>query len=212
MIYLKKITKIEVQKKNKHRYSVYINDSFEFGINEEVLLKYGLEVGSEIDEYFIENILKSEEQSKAKNYALNLLSYRQRSEKEISRKMRDKGYENNIIDNTIKFLEKNKLLNDREFAKSFIRDKVNIQKWGRNRIRIELYRKGVNKELINEVIEEEIEDELEYETAKKLALKKISTTYKKDEKRVQYRKLYGFLQRKGYKSDIISRVLSEIIK
>ena len=58
VIYLKKITKIEVQKKNKHRYSVYINDSFEFGINEEVLLKYGLEVGSEIDEYFIENILK----------------------------------------------------------------------------------------------------------------------------------------------------------
>lgn len=174
-------------------------------------MKYGLEVGSEIDEYFIENILKSEEQSKAKNYALNLLSYRQRSEKEILKKMIDKGYENNIIDSTINFLKENKFLNDREFTKSFIRDRVNIRKLGRNRIKMELYKKGVDKELINEALEKEIEYDLEYETAKELALKKISTTYKKDDKNAQYRKLYGFLQRKGYSNDIISRILKEII-
>lgn len=206
------ITMIEKQKRNKSRYSIYVDDKFSLGVDENTLIKYELRKGKEIDENFLEDVIKAEEQNKANNYAINLLSYRARSEMEIKEKMKSKEYESYIIDNTINYLKQNKYLDDKAFAISFTKDKKNFKKIGEQRIKQELFYKGIDKDTINDVLDELIDKDEEYKTALELALKKIKTSYKNDDKNALYRKLGGFLQRKGYSYEVVSRVLKETVK
>jgi regulatory protein len=78
-----RIDRIEEQKKNKDRVSVFINNKFAFGLHKEIAQKFALEEGKEIESELIKDIIKQEEQSKANNYALRMLSFRSKSEKEM---------------------------------------------------------------------------------------------------------------------------------
>lgn len=203
-----KITSIEPQK-SKNRVNVYVDNVFSIGIDEELRFKYKLEVGMEVDDAFIENILRAEEKNKALNYTLNLLSYRQRSEKEIYNSLKRKGFEESYIENAMDYCRENGYLNDKTFAESFIKDKINLNKLGPQRIKYELMLKGVSKDIIEESLIVDSDDQ--YDAAMELALKKLNS-YKNDDKNSIYRKLTGFLGRKGYSYDIISKVLKEILK
>lgn len=205
-----KITKIEPQKRNSKRVSVYIDGDFAFGVDMEVAYTCDLKEGKEIDSKFVESVIKKEEQFRASNYALNLLSFRARSEKEICDRMLKKGYEPSVIENTVRYLKEQRYVNDREFAEAFIKDKAELSHYGRNRIKTELFKKGISKELVDELIEDNIQSDTEYETAKELAESKMKS-YQKDRKDAQYRKLSGYLLRKGYSYDVVSRVVREVI-
>ena len=206
-----KITDIEAQKKRKNRYNIYIDDEFAFGLDEEVVMTCSLSIGMELTDSFIEEIIKKEEYKKAYNYAIRLLAFRSRSEKEIRDKMKLKGYEEQIINKTIDLLYDDKYLNDLEFGRSLIRDKQNFNGAGKNLLKNELYKKGLNKELINELIEENVSYEDEYKRALELAEKKNSKFSIKDDKNKKYRQLSGLLSRKGYSFDIISKVVKKVI-
>lgn len=201
------ITKIEPQRNNK-RVNIYIDGEFAFGILKEIQYKYKLWENTEIDRNYIEDILIAEQQAKANDYALRFISYRQRSKKEIQDKLTKEGFDNKFIENTIAYLESHRLIDDLEFAKSFARDKINLNKYGPQKIKYELYKKGISDEIIDEVLDE---DDTEYTRALKLAKKKLPT-YKKDDKNGKYRKLGGFLQRRGYSSDCVYKILKELVK
>ena len=203
-----KITNIELQK-NQKRYNIYIDNKFAFGLTDELRFKYGLNIDDIIEQDYIDNVLKSEEQMKVTNHALNLLSFRQRSRQEIYTALQRKGYEDSYIEETIRYLELNKYIDDRSFASSFINDKRNLNKYGSNRIKYELYNKGISKEIIEETLDVDTDDE--YIIALEIATKKLST-YKEQDNNSVYRKLGGFLQRKGYSYDLVSKVLREILK
>lgn len=202
------ITRIETQKNNKERVNIYIDHEFAFGLMMEIQYKYDLREGMEIDEYYIDRVLKEEELSKAKDQALKYLGYRQRSKKEIVDKLKKMGFEEDIIEDALIYLEEYGLVNDVEFAKSFMRDKINLNKFGPTRIKYELYKKGIDENIVEEVLEE---DDDEYSRALTLAKKKLPS-YKNDDKNAIYRKLGGFLQRKGYSYDCISKILRELVK
>lgn len=198
-----KITKIEPQKRNKKRVNVYIDDRFAFGIHEDIAYRLHIKEGTDIDKDYIENVLKTEEQNKANNYALTLLSFSARTEKQIRDKMCEKEYESSIINNTIEFLTRTGLLNDSKYAENFAKDKANFNKYGNSRIKFELYRKGVSKDIVEEVISNQLDNE--YERALEVATKKI-LSYKNDDRNAVYRKMSGFLQRKGYSYDMVIKI------
>lgn len=204
-----RITKVEPQKRNKKRVNIYINDRFAFGVHEDIAYSLHLEEDAEIDREYIERVVMEEEQNRANNYALNLLAFRSRTEKEIRDKMRDKEYDQAVISSTIETLKRIGLLDDTQYAKNFANDKANFNKFGNGRIRFELAKKGVSREIIEEVLEDQSGDE--YERALETAKRKLNS-YKSDDKNAIYRKLGGFLQRKGYSYDIVSSVLKELVK
>ncbi len=63
------ITKIEVQKRSKERFNIYIDkgqgEEYGFSVNEVILIKHGLQKGLEIDEIALGNILYNEEVQKS---------------------------------------------------------------------------------------------------------------------------------------------------
>lgn len=202
-----RITRIEPQN-NSERVNVYIDGEFAFGLMREILYKYGLSEDMEVDREFIDEVLLEEEWLKAKDKALKFLSYRQRSQKEIEDKLKKEGFNDEIIEKTVDFLKSYNLIDDIAFAKNFMMDKSNINKYGPERIRYELYMRGISKDIIDEVLEGYGD---EYSIALDLAKKKIKS-YKGNDRNAIYRKLGCFLQSRGFSYECISRILRELVK
>lgn len=203
-----KITNIELQK-NKKRYNIYIDNEFAFGITDELKFKYGLHIDDEIEQDFIDEVLKAEEQAKVTNYAIKLLSYNSKTEKGMYDSLKKKGYDEALIEKTINYLKDKRYIDDLEYAKLFIKDRTNVNRYGPNRIKFDLLKKGISNEIIESTLV--IEPDEEYESGYELANKRVKR-YEGQDKYAVYRKLGGFLQRKGYSYDVISRILDDILK
>ncbi|SKC38477.1 RecX family transcriptional regulator [Maledivibacter halophilus] len=203
-----RITKLETQKRNKNRISIYIDNKYALGVHKDIVYKLNLEKGKILDKDFIEKIVKAEEQKKANEYAIKFLSYRPRSEKEIKDRMTKKEYEDEVINNTLEWLKKYDLVNDRDFVEEYVKSKAS--KYGRSRIRLELRRKGLDDNIVDDVLNSEYEHEKEYEIALEQAKRKIKV-YKGESPQAIYRKLGGYLQRRGFSYDIVLKILKEII-
>ena len=89
---------------------------------------------------------------KLRERALDLLSRRDHSKLELSRKLRQKGGEAGEISELIESLAERGYLDDRRFAENFVRYRAD-KAWGRRRYRQELAKRGVDSEIISEVLE-----------------------------------------------------------
>jgi regulatory protein len=202
-----RITKIEPQKKNPKRRSIFLDRKFAFGLEEEVLYKYGLKVGDEIDQKRIDQILESEVKKESKDAALKFLSYRMRSEKEVRDKLRKKEFAGEIIDEVIKDLKRVNLLDDYEFASAWIRDRISDKPRGKTLLKQELWKKGIKKEIIEKVLREYFEDEEEELNLAKQLLEKRKKRYENLEKNVAKRRIMSFLLRRGFSYETVKEVL-----
>lgn len=138
-------------------------------------------------------------------YALYLLRNRARSKRDMLVKLRDKGYEGDEIDTTVKKLEKIGFLDDQKYAASYSHDKIRIYRRGRHRIALELIQKGIPKELINEAIGAiEPEEEL---TAAQSLLKSKEQQWRNLTERKRFEKSVHLLQRRGFPGTVIREVL-----
>ncbi len=202
------ITKIESQKKNQDRVNIYVNNEFFMAIYTELVYSFNLKKGIEIDENQLKNLLKDEMYIKAKNKALNILSKADQSEKKIKEKLSSE-FEEDTIDNVIDFLKRNNFINDDILAQKIVNTNINLNKCGKNKIKQNLYIKGIDKNSINEALSE-IDDNIEYENAMYLAKKKYNRV-KNEDKRKIYQKISQHLAYKGFNYDIIKRVLNKLL-
>jgi len=84
---MSEVTAIEPQKK-KERFNIFVDGKFAFGLDAETLVKSGLKVGQEISEKEIEKLVFENEVRKLMEKALHFLSFRPRSESEVSQYLR----------------------------------------------------------------------------------------------------------------------------
>ncbi|PKN38947.1 MAG: hypothetical protein CVU62_01745 [Deltaproteobacteria bacterium HGW-Deltaproteobacteria-2] len=125
----------------------------------------------------------------AKQKAYRLLSLRPHSEKELEKKLREKGFPAVVIKETLEKLHDLKYLNDASFAAGWARNLVVNKLWGNKKIVLSLREKGLAAELINVSIEkarEELseEDAVEILIKKKAAKKKLATFDVKEKQRI----------------------------
>ena len=202
------ITKIESQKKNNDRVNIYVDGDFFMAVFTELIYTFNLKKGMEIDQNNLTYILKEEMYIKAKNKALNILSKADQSEKKIREKLSSE-FEEDTIDIVIEFLLKNKFIDDDLLAQKIVNTNVNLNKCGRNKIKQNLYNKGISVESINEAISE-IDKDVEFENAMYLAKKRYERV-KNEDKRKIYQKISQHLAYKGFDYDIIKRVLNKLL-
>lgn len=144
--------------------------------------------------------------------AYRFLARRPRSEKEVRDNLIKKRATPEIIEVIIESLKKQRFLNDTEFARWWIRQRRTFSQRGKHLLRLELIQKGINKDIIETVLSESVEEEAsDLEQARQLLSKKIKK-YQGVEKEEIYRKLGGFLARKGFSWDTIKRVIDESLK
>ncbi|MBM7556027.1 RecX family transcriptional regulator [Halanaerobacter jeridensis] len=203
------ITKIEVQKNDKQRCSIFVDGKFLLGIEAELVYEFHLEKGEVLTEEMLNQLLDQEELLNAKQAAFNLLSYRQRSTQELKERLLRKDYGIEIVNQVIHVLNKLEYLDDKEFATSWIKDRI-TKGYGPYRIRRQLKEKGVDTNIIEECLAEEYDSQLEYDLAAELAAKKRSRYNDEDYHERRY-KLSKVLERKGFSFETINLVLDDLL-
>ncbi|NMA85054.1 MAG: regulatory protein RecX [Epulopiscium sp.] len=201
-----KITKIELQKQRKNRCSVFIDETFAFGLYIEDLYLLGLKEGQILTTQEREKIENQILYSRGKDKALHLLSYRARTEKEVRQRLQDEEYPNTVIDQVIEFLYEYSFLDDQRYAEQFIRSKLRSKPLGKRMILHQLQQKGISKADAEEALTNQEIDETA--AAYKLVEKRIDTTRPATFK--EKKKMFSYLQGRGFSYDIIREVLSQI--
>jgi len=202
------ITKIEKQKKNNKRSSVFLDDKFAFGIDDFDLFKLKLKVGIEISNEELENIRNTVIFTAAKEYAVQLTTRSSYTKKTIIEKLKMRDYDDFIIDKTIAFLEEYKLVDDFDYARRYINDAYKYKNYGTQKIKYELIKKGISSDIIDDVLSSIDTDIIEEENILPLAIKKLSGNF--EYKNIM--KTKRFLLSKGYSYEIIDFTISKIIK
>lgn len=215
-----KITKIAQQQKQANRYSIFVDDEFFIGVDQEILIEYALRKDQEVDQNLLDKIKSAENDHKLYSAAINYLSYGMRSIKEMRdylHKQKDKKEkeENStapseeVIENTLDRLIRQGYLNDLEYAKSYVRTNYTLKSKGPNIIQNELkVKKGINEMTILDAMDEYPEEE-QSENIQAL-IEKFIRTKKSLPPKMMRSKLYTHLITKGFDKELVNQHMSEL--
>ncbi len=205
----RKITKIERQENNRQRLSIYLDGEFAFGLNDEIVLKHNINVNQTLQEDQIEDLLSEDEKKRVKQKAFSYLARRDHSEKELSDKLRRKGFREPIIIGLIEDLKQSQLINDGTFSRQFARNKIIQKSIGRRELAFSLKQKGISKDILEATLEEVYSEFDEKELALRLANQKLKTIKNIEPIKVKKR-ISDFLFRRGFNWEIVEQVFEEI--
>lgn len=139
--------------------------------------------------------------------ALRFLSHRQRSEREVRRRLAEKGHCSDRIDRVVERLRELKLVDDREFADYWLTERQLHKPRGQRALRAELFQKGVPREVVDEALGAGERDEVDdaYRAAEKRAAQLSSL----DEAGFRQR-LSQFLLRRGFDWETVIPVVERL--
>ncbi|RXJ00392.1 recombination regulator RecX [Anaerobacillus alkaliphilus] len=204
------ISKITVQKKNKERYNIYIEDVYSFSVDEAVLINFQLRKGTEVTKELLEQVMEEDSIRKGYGLAINFLSYRMRSIKEVSDYLIKKDLELETVQIILKKLIDENYLNDQEFAQAFVQSRVNLSLKGPEIIKRELLEKGVGEVDINNSLRH-FSHEQQLEKALSFLMKKYPRTLKTS-RAEQDKKIYLLLFSKGFSHEVVQQAFTEFYK
>ena len=151
-----------------------------------------------------------EESKNARRRAIRYLVYRDRSRNEIIRYLNGKKFSADAVNETLIFLESNDYINDDRFAMQFGRSRIVNKKIGRLRLGLEFGNKGLERKIIEETLNSLYEEYDEKKIAISCAKKKLAT-YSSSNNEKDRRRIAKFLERKGFPSGIIYKVVTQLV-
>lgn len=186
---------------------IHIDGEYLLTVDEDFWFSSGYISGDEIDDGDLAAFKEAAGSRLAFNSAMFSLDLRDHSERELRTKLSRK-YDENSVNTAMEKLLDLGLVNDRRYAELLVRELYERKKYGRNRVKNELYKRGIDSEIINEVIEE-YENESEQDNIQTIVDIIRKKYYNKliDEKSRQ--KVVAALVRLGYSFSDIRQAMSE---
>lgn len=155
--------------------------------------------GRELDGDELAALRLASSRALAREKALELLSRRPMSRKELKGKLMDKGQDEETAEFCAAWLEERGFLNDESYAAAVARHYA-AKGYGAGRIRSELSRRGIDRELWDGALEQLPEPDAKLDRF-------ISARLKDPEDRDEVRKISGALYRRGYSWEEIRSAL-----
>jgi len=205
------INKISVHPKQKDYYILEVTkaDNIQVvAIHEDLLIKHGLRKELELSEQEFQHLIKAQEFNKVYLMAINYLSYRMRTEKELSDYLVKKEAVGSIINEVIQRLKTEKLLDDTRFAKMFVRSRQQQSTKGPHFIAQELKIKGISAEDMASALQAYGFNE-QYENALCFAKQRLKSTDRHSHLEKKNKIGRGLLQ-KGFELAVIQEVLNDL--
>lgn len=201
------VTAITPQKRDETRYNIFIDGEYAFALPMQDILYFKLKEGQEAAEETIDFIRKNLIYIKAQDTALHFIGYKMRTVQEIRRKLAEKEFAEETIEEVIAFLEKYGYADDREYCRKYIREKLRMKPKSGYALKIELRQRGISSRIIDEVMGETEMDEAG-DAFRWLEKKSHGQWPPENEKKKK--QLYDFLLRKGYSYDIIGEAFRQM--
>ena len=202
------ITRLEVQKKNKERVNVYLDEEYAFGVG--MTLALGLSRGEWLSDEAIARLQAEDEQGRAYNRGVRFLAHRPRSVAEMRQYLEKKEFSAAAIDFAVEKLRDRGYLDDEAFARFWVDNRMRFRPRGVYGLRYELRQKGIDDEVIDGALAG-----IDEEAAAWRAVQPKLAAWRKLERRQFENKMAGFLTRRGFSYDtarIVSKRAWEEIK
>lgn len=197
------ITSIEPDFKDPNIRHVYVKETCVASLAASEVKTLGFELGQQWTHEEEESVEQLRFQEKAHSIALQLLSRRAWSKKELATRLKKRGCEAAIAESIVDQLEIDGWLDDLAYAGACIREWIRVEPASRRWLTHKLSDKGVDQSTAALAIDEEIEKQSEQDGATKLAKIRISKSSSLDEETLR-RRVIAAIQRRGFSSDIAS--------
>ena len=195
------ITALRVQKRNRNRVNVYLDGRFAFGLA--AIEAARLRVGQILTDEDIARLRQRDIAERAADRALDLLSYRPRSEAEIRERLAQR-YDPETAAEVLERLHRSGLVDDREFARYWVRNRFQHNPRGVMALRQELYQKGVDESAIEEALAEYEEEE-----AAACAAERARRKFQGLPPDAFRRRLTEYLLRRGFPYSIVRAIVQQ---
>ncbi len=189
-----------LRKLSSERYIVSIGER-EIKTTANVIAQFRLYEGRVLSNESIEEFSAESARALAREHALEILSRRQMSEKELRQKLIDKGYDEATAAYCCEWLKDRHYLNDAEYAGLLVRHYAS-KGYGAGRIRSEFVRRGIARELWDDAFDELPDSN---EKLSDLLRKKLKGDLSKE----NIRKVSASLFRRGFSWEDIRSAISE---
>ena len=194
----------EIADYTKTKVKVCLDNRTDFQLYKKEINKYNIVEGEEITNY--DEILNETLIPRAKKRAIHLIEKMDRTESDLRRKLIKNGYPKEAIDEAISYVKSYNYVNDKRYACMYVRNYRDSRTM--NRISDDMYRKGIDKELIMYALAEEYttdeEDSIDTFIRKRNYNKDTATMKERD-------KMFRFLAGKGFELDMIRRHLTSTL-
>ena len=181
------------------RFTVALEDGSEIKSSLGVVTDRQLFTGKALDEEELAALRRDSSRSLARDKALELISRRPMSRKEVREKLLQKGADEDAAEYSADWLQEHGFLNDESYAAAVARHYA-AKGYGAGRVRSELGRRGVDRELWDGALEQ-------MPAADEKLHKFIAARLKDPEDREQLRKIGAALFRRGYSWEEIRAAL-----
>lgn len=181
------------------RVTVCLDDGSEVKSTLSAVTELRLFTGKELDEKALEELGRESRRALGREKALELVSQRQMSAKELTRKLRDKGFDEETADYCTDWISARGFLDEERYAAAIVRHYA-AKGYGEGRVRQELIRRGVPRELWEDALSAMPEDTSKLDRF-------IASRLKDPGDRDEVRKLSASLFRRGYAAEEIRSAL-----
>ena len=185
------VTALEVQKRNKKRVNVYLDDEYAFSLSMDEAAK--LHKGQQMDEAAIAALKAEDQVQRAFDSAARFLSVRPRSTHEVRQNLLQKDVPQPVIAIVMERLEALGYLDDGAFAAFWVQQRNSFKPVSQRALRFELRQKGLPDSLIAQVI-----DGTDFDNAALRAAESQLRRLRGSTPREFRDKLLAFLQRRGF--------------
>jgi len=213
------ITKLEPLRPRGLRVLVHLDEGEPFEVTLEALELQRLGVGDALPPDARRHLLEADADVRVREAALNLLSYRARTRRELKTKLRQKGFGAERIDACLDRLEQRGLLDDEAVAAAFVRDRLRHRPKGKAQLVSELRTKGIDVDTASQTIDRVFDDEDASDTM--LASEAAEGWLRRQgakivealagpagpERDKAKRRLHGYLSRRGFRGDALTEAM-----
>ncbi|MBV7328647.1 RecX family transcriptional regulator [Chloroflexi bacterium TSY] len=197
---VKTITAIKIQKRNRQRVNVFLDNEYAFAIALSIAER--LKRGQTLDPTEITTLKHEDGILQAYQASLHYLSFRQRTEKELMLYLQKKEYTEEVIVVTLERLRNNGYVDDAEFARAWVANRIRLKPRGARALQYELRAKGVSHEIIDHAL-----SNLDEAAAAWSAIQSRLVRWQELDQQTFRQKVAGFLSRRGFGFDVVQSVL-----
>ncbi|MCQ2253010.1 MAG: RecX family transcriptional regulator [Bacteroidales bacterium] len=153
----------------------------------------------------------TEESAKILQRLMALCSRGEKCSSEARQYMLKHGATDEEADLAVEYLTENLYIDDHRFARAYAADKFRFNKWGRDKITMQLKIKKIPQEAIENAIEEIFDCDQEKETISNELAKKLRGI-KNDPKNKIWEKLMRFSISRGYSMQVARPIIDQMIR
>lgn len=193
---------VSVTPQDKGKRKILLDNGILFSLYAGECRKYAIKEDSYLSEEDYHKIMQEILMPRAKKRAMHILEKVDRTKKQLYDKLSLNGYPKECIEAAIAYVEGYHYIDDLRYARNYVR--YHQEKKSSQRLKMDLMKRGVPKELIEQALEEEYQSD-ESEQIAQLLRKRKYVAHDADQS--EFRRQYQFLLRRGFKSSDILKVM-----